>query len=161
MAFDAAIKFLEETMGKSLDDCVPVPVSPDEYLTIMWSLNDAFKEHVHLIKSVKYNKAFEKRADKAIDEFAFGDGVAAWAKLSAGTWRVLLERHMQVLTVALANKAAQDESITVIPQGFPAEKKQAALMLLLLRDMQLPFPANDQQAVEWLAGDGAASLRRQ
>jgi len=159
MAFDAAIKFLEDTMGKPLDDCVPVPVSPDEYLEIMWSLNDVFKEHVHLINSVKYKKAFEKSADKAVEKFAFGD--AERKTISSGTWRVLLERHKQMLTVALANKHAGESSITVLPHGFPEDQKQAALMLLLLRRMKLPYKVNDQQAVGWLASDGSAPLRLQ
>lgn len=119
------------------------------YLEIMWPLNDLFRPRLHEIRALPYDPEFEAEADAAIERMA-EDAAGAWAGLSPGAWRVLLERHLQMLVVATANMAVGNRLMT-LPPGPPLtdEELRVALALLWLLQMKLPFPAVDRSLHEF------------
>jgi hypothetical protein len=143
-----ATKYFETVMGCSLDDVSAVPVSGWRVVEILWPLNAIFREHIHCIRSIKYRPEFEQEADKAIDLFAADPCAESWASVSPGAWRVLLERHMQIIMVAIANEAAGNATITVLPSGLPEESELPGIMLVLLREMTLLWPPEDRSRLE-------------
>ena len=158
---DTSTKYFEKVMGCSLDDLVPKPVSGWRVVEILWPLNDVFREHIHRIRSIKYRPEFEPEADKAIDLFAADPRAESWASVSPGAWRVLLERHMQMMQVAQANEVAGNDIITVLPSGLPKICELSGIMLVLLREMSLPFPVIDRARLELPDGPPPVSLKPQ
>ncbi len=69
------------------------------------------------------------------------------AMAPAGVVCVLLERHKQMLVVAMANEAAGNP-VTYLPSGLSPEQKCIALALLFLRGMTLPWPPGGPYADE-------------
>lgn len=118
-----------------------------DVVEILWPLNDMFRPRLREIRSLPYDASFEAAADDAIRAFAETPEAATWKTIPAGAWRVLLERHQQLLVVAMANEAAGNP-MTVMPAGLSQQDRLAGLMLLLLLRMKLPFPAADRSRTE-------------
>jgi hypothetical protein len=143
--FDLAIAYAERLLGESLAETPPVQLSGWEVVSIVWPLNDVFRPHMVRIKTVRYEARYEREADKAIESFAGHPVADAWLPLSAGAWRVLLERHMQTIMLATLNQAASN-SVAIMPQRLPDSGKLPWIMLSLLHSMTLPFPIEDRSS---------------
>ena len=159
MNLNLALAFLEKALGRPLDGVEPVPVSGWRVVEILWPLNSIFKPGIERIKTVAYRPAFETEADKAIEAFAANPNAATWVNLSPGAWRVLLERHQQMLVVAMANEAAGNNSLTRLPFGLPKAAELPGVMLLFLHSMKLPYPPEDRSQLELPDGTAPESLR--
>jgi hypothetical protein len=158
MELDQLERFLERTLGKTLDGVEEFSLSGWRAVQIFWPLNALFTPHIERIKTLKYRAIYEPEADKAIEAFVAKPVAETWATISPGTWRVLLERHQQMLTVALANEAAGNP-LTSLPVGLPAPAELQALMLLFLHSMKLPWPPKDRSRLDLPNGPAPASLR--
>ena len=123
----------------SSDNIHPVPVSGGRLVEILWPMNDVFRPYLERIRSIEYSPHFEAEADTAIERFAEDPRAETWNDVSPGAWRVLLERHIQMLRVARLNEMAGN-IVTVFPAGLPKEAELPGAMLLLLHGMKLPFP---------------------
>src|SRR4051812_10391099 len=68
----------------------------------LWPMNDVFHKYHDQISAIAYSPEFEAEADQALAAHAHGQ---FWtiSSPSAGAWRVLMERHIQSMTLALAN----------------------------------------------------------
>jgi hypothetical protein len=118
-------------------------------IELLWPLNDMFRARLHEIRGLPYRAEFEAEADAAIDALETSPNAKSWSTLSPGAWRVLLERHQQVLTAAAMMEATGEGQDTItIPAGLDEDHQRAALMLLWLRGMKLPFPVNDRAQLE-------------
>jgi hypothetical protein len=155
-----ACAYFEREIGKPLDEVPPIPLSGWDVVTALWPLNDVFRPHIARIRTVRYEARFEPDANAAIEAFAGAPVAETWSDLSAGTWRVLLERHQQMLVVAMANERAGNP-VTVMPPGLSATARLAGAMLLLLHSMKLPFPLADRSQLELPEGSPPAPLRSQ
>ncbi|MAZ33420.1 MAG: hypothetical protein CMO06_09775 [Thalassospira sp.] len=127
--------------GKPLSETPPKRV---EFWTVvegLWSLNEIFRPHFEAIRTIRYRARSEGAADDAILAFV-NSGPDAWEDIPQGAWRVLLERHTQMILVACANQAAQQT--TVIPASLRDDQLTPYLMLFWLLRMKLPFPAEDR-----------------
>lgn len=124
-------------------------ITGERYMEIMWPLNDMFRARLHEIRTLPYDAAFEAEADAAIGRMA-DDAAEAWTGLSPGAWRVLLERHLQMLAVAAANMAAGNPLMT-LPPGPPLSEGdlRVGLALTWLLRMKLPFPEADRARYEF------------
>lgn len=152
--------FFESVMGP-LDEIAPQPLSGWEYVEHIWPLNDVFRPHIERIRSVRYRPRYESGADRAVEAFVERPVSETWHDLNAGVWRVLLERHMQMLTVALTNDANGNEHFTFIPAGLPKPCVMPGLMLLWLHSTELPSPPKDRSTLELPAGAPPAPIRPQ
>jgi hypothetical protein len=144
-----AFKYFENVMGMPLDQIQPVPIDGWKLVEILWPLNDLFRPYLSRIRTIKYNRKFEEEADKAIELYVRNQNPRDWNNLAGETWRVLLERHQQLLVVALANEHAGNPSITQIPFGLPHSALLPGIMLLLLHSMELPWPPEDRTDIEF------------
>lgn len=157
MSFDLATRFFERFLGP-LNDIQSVPVSGWRLVEILWPLNDLFRQYLSRIKIIRYESRFEPEADKAIERFSEKPDPAAWGDISPGAWRVLLERHMQITVVALANEK-EGSPITVLPSGLPKDAELPGVMLLMLHQMKLPWPPEDRAGLELPEGPPPVSMK--
>lgn len=134
--------FFSEVIGPDWKSSTPVPVTGEQLVSALWSLNDVFKPKLARIESVRYDAAYESEADDAVIAF-IERGPSAWESCSPGCWRVLMERHKQLITVAMLNDAAGNP-VTFIPDRLPKKHLQHTVMLLLLLRMKLPLPLTEE-----------------
>ena len=154
-----AISYFERFLDKPFEQAEANPIFGWKLVEILWPLNDIFRPNIEQIKTIKYREKFEKRADRAIEKFAYNPHPKTWSGLEPGTWRVLLERHQQLIAVALANEL-EGNPVTILPSGLPLNSQLGGVMLLLLHSMTLPGPAGDQSHLELPDGESPASLTR-
>ncbi len=133
-------------------------LSPWKAIELLWPLNDMFRARLRDIRGLPYSTEFEAEADTAIEAYADEPGAGAWAKISPGAWRVLLERHLQALAHALMGQATGN-FIMEIPAGLPEYQQRAALMLVWLHGMKLPTPPADRSLFELPEGGPPESWR--
>lgn len=141
-------RFFSEKLGAGWENTPPVPLTGMEAIEVLWSLNDVFRPCFERIKTVKYRSRCESGADKAIETFAYHPSPEAWRDLTPCVWRVLLERHQQMIVVAAASEAQHNTRFMYLPQGLPESEKLPALMLFWLHSMELPFSAEDRSQLE-------------
>lgn len=124
-------------------------ITGERYLQIMWPLNDMFRARLKDIRAISYDSSFESEADEAIRNLA-NNPSDAWSNVSDGAWRVLLERHLQMFEVALANIMAGKHLMTLPPgPGMTDDDLRVGLSLLWLLHMKLPFPVRDLSHYEF------------
>ena len=124
-------------------------ITGEKYMEIMWPLNDMFRAKLVTIRTLPYDKSFESEADSAIKNLTSNPS-NAWANLSDGAWRVLLERHLQMFEVALANIMAGKHLMTLPPgPGMTDDELRIGLSLFWLLGMKLPFPVRDLSGYEF------------
>lgn len=155
--FDLMRDYIERVTGKPLSTMRPQPLTGFDAVEALWPLNERFRPALARIKSLAYDAAFELEADEAIEGLA-KDPIADWSALSAGAWRVLLERQQQGIMVALANEKAGNPLIT-IPAALTVAQRTAVVALFLLHSMKLPWPPEDRSGFALPAGSARASLR--
>lgn len=160
MSFDLFRRYLESRLGVDLDSVKPIPLTGWQVVEILWPLNDVFRPHLHAVRRLSYQPDFEDDADRAIETFVLQGNPKAFSGYRPETWRVLLERHQQMLMVALANEAAGNH-VTYLPAELQDDARLPALMLALLHEMELPFPVADQGSLELPPGAPPSSLRQQ
>lgn len=157
--FDLMTAFVERTLGRPIGATRPVKLSGADTAAALWELNDLFRTNLAQLRTLAYDPAFEAETDVVIEAVVMRYPGATWSALSAGAWRVLLERHQQALVVALANEAAGNPVMS-IPEGFPESARTGAAVLFLLHGMTLPFPAADRSGFEVPEGALPATLSR-
>lgn len=118
---------------------------------LLWPLNDMFRARLLDICKLKYDEAFEEEADSAIAAYIKNPGAGAWGGIAPEAWRVLLERHQQMMTLAAYHEAEGDPRIK-IPAGLNETDQLLFLMLVLLGRMKLPFPPADRSRLRLPAG---------
>lgn len=124
-------------------------ITGELYSRIMWPLNDVFRARMPEIGALPYEEKFESEADNAIMRMP-DDPKDAWSNLSPGAWRVLLERHTQMLVVATLNEAAGNPLMQFPPGvALSEEDMRVALALFWLLEMKLPFPVDDRSHYEF------------
>lgn len=160
MSFEAAREYFEKIIGHPLELSKPEPVSGWDLVVTLWPLNEIFQPVIHRVRTVKYRDRHEAPADQAILDFSVDPRAETWAGLPVGTWRVLLERHQQLMVVALANEMAGN-TFTYLPSTLPDDARLAGVMLLLLYQMKLPFPVADRSRLELPEGTPDPSMRLQ
>ncbi|WP_156000307.1 hypothetical protein [Thioalkalivibrio sp. ALMg9] len=111
-------------------------------------MNEIFRPHIHKIRTIPYRSRAEKAADRALEHFAWAPESTTWAEINGSTWRVLLERHQQILVMASALEARGERVMTHLPDALPDGARLPALTLLWLHGMQLPFPVRDRSRLE-------------
>jgi hypothetical protein len=116
----------------------------DEILEIVWALNDIFRPFSDRIKTIPYTAESEVEADRAIESFARKPDAATWGNLPGEVWRVLLERHIQLIMAVKANELAGTQFKTFLPLGLPESSRLPGIMLVLLHSMKLPYPVTDR-----------------
>jgi len=140
MEFEAAMEFFRRCLGDDWEDeAHPVQLSGAEVAELLWPLNEIFRERLGEIERLEYDPRCHAAADSALDEVAASLDLDVLGAAPAGAMRVLLERHKQMICVAMANEAAENP-VTTLPSGLSPHEQRIAVMLLLLRSMELPWP---------------------
>ena len=122
------------------ENAAPSAVSPARYLQLMWPLNAAFKSKAARLATLAYDPLFEEDADQALLRLTSAMPAKAWKKCSIGCWRVLYERHTQMLMLAMTNDAEGARSLTQLPAGLNEDQQRTGLALTFMLRMKLPWP---------------------
>lgn len=140
--------FFTKTLGDGWQILPFLSLDGMEVVEALWPMNDVFRAHHDQISSIAYSAEFETEADQALQLFVEGN---TWTSNSPspGAWRVLMERHLQSLTMAVANDLHGNKQFMPIPQGLPVSARQAAAMLWLQWAMALPFPVKSRASFHW------------
>lgn len=144
---------------RSKRDREPVPVSGWEVVEALWPLNDLFRPNLELIRSMKYESQFGNEVDSALEAAARAGSLDSLGEMSAQAWRVFLERHQQMLVVAMANEIAQNP-ITLLPMKLTGVNRTLVVALFFLHSMTLPEPPADRSRLGLPEGGPGTSLRR-
>ncbi|UUZ69401.1 hypothetical protein LP416_07860 [Polaromonas sp. P2-4] len=122
-------------------------------------MNDVFRQNHVPISTIAYSPAFEAEADQALAAHARGQ---LWtiSNPSAGAWRVLMERHIQSMTLALANYAQGNSKVLTVPQTLQKVITGLQVMLFLQWSMALPFPVENWASYVWPDKSGPGNLVR-
>ncbi|MGI2325961.1 MULTISPECIES: hypothetical protein [Methylococcus] len=155
--FDLFRVFTERALDCSLESLEPQFITGWQGVEALWPLSERFRESLTRIRSLPYDASFEPEADAAI-ELLIDDPDSSWEHISAGAWRVLLERQQQAILVALANEAAGNSFIP-IPPGLSESQRTVAVVLFLLHGMKLPWPPEDRSDFSIPTGGIPSSLR--
>lgn len=156
-SFELFTRYVEMVINKPINNTQPVYVSGLQVVEALWPLNDVFGENFEAIKGFPYDVSFEVEADQAIEDFIFNG--SQLGNISAGAWRVLLERHEQALLLASVNEV-EGNNLMPVPAEFPASALLGAAMLFLLHQMKLPFPIVDRTDMQIPSGSALATLKR-
>ncbi len=144
--------------GIDLHDTEPLPLSGWQFVEAVWPLNERFRPVIERIRSIDYDKAFIEEANEAIRRFINHDN-PNWDDISAGAWRVLLERQQQSITSAVGHFELNNLPVTHIPSGLTENQLTPVVSLLSLHNMQLPFPIAERSSMTIPAGSAKASLK--
>lgn len=125
----------------------------------LWPMHDVFRKHLAQIGSLPYQAAYEAEADQALFVLSNGGEWTASAP-SALAWRVLYERHIQSILMALANHLGGNAQLVPVPQSLPAKHHKIVAMLFLQWAMPLPYPIQERSAFPWPEGSEPGSLLR-
>mgnify|MGYP000904712752 FL=1 len=124
-------------------------ITGEKYLEIMWPLNDMFRAKLATIRTVPYEPSFESEADDAIRNLA-NNPSDAWSNISDGAWRVLFERHLQMMELAREHIRIGKHLMTLPPgPGLTDDELRVGLALSWLLQMKLPFPVRDLSRYEF------------
>ena len=139
--FDLSKIIVERTLGKPLDTMPPVHMTINQAAQALWPLNDRFRPRLEQIQALPYDKAQEAAADAAVERLVLDD--SDWSGEQLGVWRVLWERHSQVLTL-LGLKATEagswDAPFIPVPEPASASLRNKLAIAFLLHSTPLPFP---------------------
>lgn len=135
-------EYFKTILGEDWKQRKPVPLSGWDVVEALFPLNDEFRKNYIQFRSLPYLPELEAQADAAQKQFVFE---GRWGLLGIETFRVILERHQQALTVAMLNEAAGNPVMSV-PEGLPKNARTGAAILFLLQKMKLPFPVEDRGA---------------
>lgn len=156
--FQVVRAYFESVMGKPLDQIPPVSFSGRDVAEIVWPLNEVFRPFLTRIRTISYDPKYEAAADNAIERYVKNPVLATWNNLPGGVWRVLLERHQQLIMMAFASDIAGNTKFTSLPLGLPENARLGGIMLFWLHGMKLPFPIEDRAAFELPSGTSPASM---
>ena len=141
------LAFAEHHLGHPLDNADPATLSPFEAAEVLWPLNDVFRPRMATIRAMPYDPTHEAGADRAVRDFAYSPTGSVWEGLADGVWRVLLERHTQLLMVVTANMVNGSPVFATVPAAFPQSARIGWLALRYLYRMELPWPAEDRSSL--------------
>lgn len=116
----------------------------------LWPLNARYMLDFEQIRSVPFDARFAPEADAALEMLA-DDIEWTVGNISAGAWRVMLERQLQSISVALLNHLHGNENVVLVPDDFPSSHRTAAAALWLQYAMELPLPVQNLSTFEWPA----------
>ncbi len=154
---ELAKAYFESVLDKRLSQMQFVQLGGMRVLEILWPVNDILRSRLYEIRGIPYSKRYGREADEAIEAFSAKPFAQTWQDLDPEVWRVLLERHHQMLMVAATNEV-QGFPLTSIPADLPPEAVLPAVMLLLLHSMQLPWPPGDRSELELPVKDGPETM---
>jgi hypothetical protein len=135
---EAASFFLSVLSG--FDESAPaVAVLPARYIQLMWGWNTVFKTKAARLAAMAYDPLFEEDADQALLRLTAAPPGKAWKRCSTGCWRVLYERHVQMLTLAMTNEIERAPALAHLPAGLSVDQQRTGLALMFLLRMKLPW----------------------
>lgn len=156
--FSELMVFLEQMTGLSAEEWIPAPRTPWQLAEALWPMWDTFRPRAQRLKVLPYLRRHEQAADEAIIDFAVS-GQEWTDALPAGVWRVLLERHMQMLTVCMLNEGVIGGFTWHLPAQLPAEYETRAAVLEWWLRMKLPFPPHAKGSMEFPDGSVPGPMR--
>jgi len=157
--FELLRAFVLQKTGKHIDEAQPIMLNGRQVLEVLWPMNELFSTRIHQINSLAYDAHFEVEADEAIRSLVF-DG-KAWDNVSAQAWRVLLERHIQSMMLALSNEMHGNDQFVPFPNTLSDAQMLSVVQIFLMYQMTLPFPLSEQSEREGLLKTIGSSLTRQ
>ena len=127
------LAYVNQHMAADAGKVPPLEFTASQTLERLFDLHPIFTARWDAMMSVKYNDAFDEEADNALANLAMTDSFVAWEQLSAGTWRVLVERLQYCEVVLAANMAVVPNSISNrLPIGLTRDQEARALLLRYL-----------------------------
>lgn len=159
--FELQQQLVERTLGLALESTRPVDMSIEEVTQALWPLNERFRPHLAQIQSLAYDQRLEGAADGAVERLVLHG--AAWDGEPSGVWRVLLERHLQVMQL-LALKAGEAGSWTApflsVPEPADAALRARLAIVFVLHSTPLPFAVAERSGAALPQGNAPGTLTR-
>ena len=132
-------------LGEGWETAPPTELTGQQVAQLLWPLNDLFRPRIRRMSDVPYDPHFSAGADFAIDAAVETLDLARLADADLRSMRVLLERLAQTLT---ATTALRDEPFMEVPADLSEELQRFAVILIVLRSMELPWPPGGPLSVE-------------
>jgi len=139
MPFPEADSFFHSVLSGFDANAPAVSISPARYLWLMWEWNAVFKAKAARLAALSYDPLFEEDADKALLRLTSASPAKAWKRCSTGCWRVLYERHVQMLMLAMTNQAERATMLVQLPAGLDDDQQRTGLALIFMLRMKLPW----------------------
>jgi len=139
MPFPEADHFFHSVLSGFDANAPAVGISPARYIALMWAWNEVFKAKAARLDAMGYDPLFEEDADKALLRLTSAAPGKAWKRCSTGCWRVLYERHVQMLTLAMTNEVERSPALAFLPAGLSDDQQRTGLALIFMLRMKLPW----------------------
>ena len=154
-------RLVKKELGVELESTRPVWMSIEQSMEALWPLNKRFQPHLEQIRSLAFDKSLNGSADAAIERYVLSGDF--WSDAAPGVWRVLLERHIQVMQL-LAVKSMElggwSARFVPVPDSAGAALRSKLAIVFLLHSTPLPFPIEERANAELPQGDVPGSLTR-
>ncbi len=139
MPFSEADSFFHSVLSGFDANAPAVGISPARYIQLMWAWNDVFKAKAARLATLGYDPSFEEDADKALLRLTSATLAEAWRGCSTGCRRILYERHIQMLMLAMTKEAERATFLTHLPAGLDDDQQRTGLALIFMLRMKLPW----------------------
>lgn len=150
--------YVQLATGRPLESFRPAPYSGWQVVQALWPLNERFRTNLPQIRSITYDRMFETEADLAVEALVLQND--EWASITPRAWRVLLERQLQLMTVALMLERS-GQPMTRVPEELAVGHQSTVAIADVLHSMKLPMPPADRSGFELPEGAlPESSLRR-
>lgn len=126
------MEYCFEAIGRPPKPPALRPLTPWEVVERLFDFHPLFAPRHEEISATPYSTAFDDAADAALLTLARDDDLSSWEALSAGAWRVLMERLVYSEVVAIANVLAGTPVIARLPPGLTRQQEGRALLLQFL-----------------------------
>ena len=126
------MEYCFEAIGRPAKAPALRPLAPMEVVERLFDFHPLFTARPDIINAAPYSTVFDEDADAALLALARDDDLASWETLSAGGWRVLLERLIYSEVVVIANQVAGTLVIARLPPGLTRQQEARTLLLQFL-----------------------------
>jgi len=140
--------FVAARTGLAYFESQSIAIDGMDAVAALWQFNHVFDPWVDQVQGLRYLKTMELQADHALEALALGRLDAPSLK-SPAVWRVMLERHLQALQLAISAHFRSSPQVTRVPVALRGVDLPMAVVLCMEVSMELPYPVADRTGFEW------------
>lgn len=138
-----------EEQGRPLQESLMENMRGADVIDLLLPMSEMFIPVINQISGIPYQTKYTKDADQAIKEFALKNTKCTWEDLPAEVWRILLERHIQ--TITLCAEKSHLNSLMFIPVGMTDRSKLKYVVVFWWYAMKLPYKVDEESTHDTLS----------